>query len=264
MEIGAETDRRSLLRRGVGAALLAIAGGGVVAATTANEAEAATGDPLILGQSNSGGVTFVDVSELIISGGTAPGPVLSVSGLGTTIPLRLGGAPASGMPPTSGGYDSGSLAVANKHLWYCYEDGAGSNSLWTRISSPSLNLLPAPFRVYDSRPGQPNPSGAPKGAIAFGDPPRTVSCQSAVSAQASGILFNLTVAETISAGALLVWAAGQTEPLASSINWTDSQQVIANSVTSTCDPSQAVQVSVSAGITGASTHFVLDVIGFYA
>ena len=86
----------------------------------------------------------------------------------------------------------------------------------------------------------------------------------AVPAPASAILFNLTIAETLAAGSLLVWAAGQTEPLASSINWTARDQVVANSVTSGCDASQAVQVAVSSGVAGFSTQFVLDVIGYYA
>ena len=47
------------------------------------------------------------------------------------------------------------FAVSGNHLWYCYQSGVGTGSAWTRMSAPSLNLLPTPFRVYDSRPGQP-------------------------------------------------------------------------------------------------------------
>ena len=147
--------------------------------------------------------------------------------------------------------------------WYCYVTGTGAASSWTRLSAPSLNLLSAPFRVYDSRAGQPNPSGSPKGGLVLGNAPRAINCAPAVPAPASAILFNLTITETVGAGSLLVWAAGQTEPLASSINWTARDQVVANSVTSGCDDSQAVQVVVSSGVAGSSTQFVLDVIGYY-
>jgi hypothetical protein len=100
--------------------------------------------------------------------------------------------------------------------------------------------------------------------LAFGAPARTINCSPAVPTTATTILFNLAVTGTAggSAGALLMWAAGATQPVASSINWTGAGQTLANSVTSACDSSQDVQVKCVASA-GSSTHFIIDVIGYY-
>src|SRR6478672_4466599 len=87
-------DRRGLMRRGVGAALLALAGGTAASLARESSADAATGDPLIMGQGNSGGLTSVNVSEFVFIGGTAPGPLVFVNPLSGVIPLRLAGAPS--------------------------------------------------------------------------------------------------------------------------------------------------------------------------
>jgi hypothetical protein len=100
--------------------------------------------------------------------------------------------------------------------------------------------------------------------MTFGAGPRTINCQPAVPSGATAILFNVTIVETVAAGALLVWSAGVGEPWASSINWGSGGQVVANGVTSACSASRAVQAGVTAGVPGASTEFLLDVIGYYA
>jgi hypothetical protein len=102
-------DRRGLMRRGAGAALLALAGGMAASAGGTDSASAATGDPLIMGQSNSGGTTLVNVPEFVMTGGVSPGPLLFVNSLGTTIPLRLAGAPPA-MLPTTGSSTSSSIS----------------------------------------------------------------------------------------------------------------------------------------------------------
>jgi hypothetical protein len=63
-------------------------------------------------------------------------------------------------------------------------------------------------------------------------------------------------------GALAVYANGQPQPSSSSINWSAGGQVLANGLTSACDASQQVGVAIVAS-TGASTDFIVDVIGFY-
>jgi hypothetical protein len=97
------------MRRGAGAALLALAGGMAASAGGTDSASAATGDPLIMGQSNSGGMTLVNVPEFVMTGGVSPGPLLFVNSLGTTIPLRLAGAPPA-MLPTTGSSTSSSIS----------------------------------------------------------------------------------------------------------------------------------------------------------
>jgi hypothetical protein len=174
--------------------------------------------------------------------------------------LLLDPAGASG-PPATGAHALGqfwmdSLGV----LWQCMV--AGTPGTWVRQAS--LVPLAAPFRVYDSRTGQPNPSGSPQGTLAFGAAARTIDCSPAVPTGTSTILFNLTVTGTAGshAGALLVWAAGVSQPLSSSINWSGPGTTLANAVTSACDTSRHVQVRCVASA-GSSTHFLLDVIGYY-
>ena len=167
------------------------------------------------------------------------------------------------IPPTTGTWTAGSFVVTGNHAWYCYVTGNGSASKWMRLSSPFVPF-PAPFRIYDSRTGQPNPSGSTQAVLAFGGGARTINCSPTVPALPTGttaILFNVTLASTSGpVGSVVVWAAGASEPTATSITWTGSNSVIANAVTSACDGSQDVQIKCT---TGTSTHVVLDVVGYY-
>ena len=164
------------------------------------------------------------------------------------------------IPPSTGNWTKGSLVVSNAQLWYCYVDGTAGASQWMRLSSPLVTLA-LPFRVYDSRPSQPNPSGSPQGVLTVGAPGRTINCLPAGIAGASAILFNVTLANTVGAvGSVLVWINGGSEPNAASVTWTGSGTVIANAVTSGCDSVQRVQVKCT---TGAQTDIILDVVGYY-
>jgi hypothetical protein len=71
------------------------------------------------------------------------------------------------------------------------------------------------------------------------------------------------VASTVGAGALVVYAHGASQPSSSSINWSSSGLSIANAVTSKCDASQQIDVAIVA-TAGASTNFIVDVVGHYA
>jgi hypothetical protein len=170
----------------------------------------------------------------------------------------------TGIGPPLGFWDAGALCCDSAGvLWYHPVSGSVPAD-WVSLSGGALKTLPAPFRVYDSRTGQPNPSGSPQGTLAFGAPARTINCSPAVPT-GSTILFNLTATGTAgpSAGALLVWAVGAMQPVASSINWSSAGLTVANSVTSACDPAtQDVQVRCVAS-TGSSTDFILDVVGYY-
>lgn len=140
----------------------------------------------------------------------------------------------------------------------------------------SFQLLPAPVRVYDSRVGQ-----APEGIdpnTGAGDSPllRTITRQidvtyvlgasihyTQVPGTASGVLLNVTCVNTAGAsGYLKVWSPSAAEPAASSINWDHAGAVVANSVTSACS-SGYIKVKCG-GPLGASTDFIIDVVGFYA
>ena len=138
-------------------------------------------------------------------------------------PLLLGSSSIT-MPPTSNDWEGGSLLGRQQHRrsGTATTPAAEPASKWVKLISV-LQMLAAPFRVYDSRVGQTNPSGSPQGKLAFGAAARTINCTPALPAlnPATTILFNLTVVNTVgaSSGALLVWSAGVTQPTASSINW---------------------------------------------
>jgi hypothetical protein len=148
----------------------------------------------------------------------------------------------------------------------------GTPGTWVRQAP--LVTLPAPVRVYDSRAGQPNQAPNTQGALSFTSAPpsaafRDVACNknassgaTAVPAGATTLLMNLTVISLSGVGALAAYATGAAQPSTSSINWSSGGLVLANSVTSACNASQHVNVAIVAGA-GASTNFILDVIGYY-
>lgn len=210
------------------------------------KAESTTGAGIgLLGVCNTG-------YGLVASGGVAP--------------LQLEPSADAGAP-TTGPHQRGELYVDNAgSLYLCTV--SNTPGTWTKLNGQfggtgGLTPLAAPFRVYDSRIGQPNPSGSPQGKLAFNATARTIDCSMPVPAGATMILFNLTVSGTLrSKGALLVWPAGVPQPNASSINWTTAGTNLANAVTSACDVSRHVQVRCVASA-GCSTDFILDVIGYY-
>jgi len=143
---------------------------------------------------------------------------------------------------------------------------AGSPGKWARQAP--LVPLAAPFRIYDSRMGQGNPSGSTQGTLNLGAGARPINCTPTpniaganLPATTSALLFNVTLANTVGGvGSVVVWANGATEPTTASITWTGNGVVVGNAVTSACDASQDVQIKTT---TGSSTHVILDVIGFY-
>jgi hypothetical protein len=177
------------------------------------------------------------------------------------------------MPPTSRTWTTGSFVVSNGVLWFCSHGGTGAAAVFERM--PPLIPLPAPHRVYDSRPGQPNNGGTTtQGPLTFTNPPPTaanivINCakdstsgSTVVPSTATALLMNLTVIPVSGTGALVVYANGASQPSSSSINWFAGAVVLANGVTSACDTSQNVQVAIVAS-SGAVTNFALDVIGYY-
>jgi hypothetical protein len=165
-------------------------------------------------------------------------------------------------PPTAGAHTLGQFYVDQDGvLFQCVE--AATPGTWVRQSP--LVILGSPFRVYDSRVGQANPSGSPQGKLAFGAT-RTINCTPALPAgitNASALLTNLTVTGTVgNSGALTMFSAAVAVPSTSSINWTTAGTNLANAVTSACDSSQDVKVKCVAKV-GCSTDFIIDVIGIY-
>jgi hypothetical protein len=191
-------------------------------------------------------------------------------------PVILAGSAASTGPPSSDPHTAGELYQDNQRvLFYCTT--AGTPGSWVNLSTGSnLVTLSAPSRVFDSRTGQPNfpGNGNTQGPLTFTNPPpsaaaRTINCandyssgSTVVPASATALLINLTVIPISGTGALAVSAAGAAQPSSSTINWFSGAVVLANGTTSACNSTQHVDVAIVAS-TGASTNFIIDVIGYY-
>lgn len=121
------------------------------------------------------------------------------------------------------------------------------------VGPTQLFLLPAPQRVYDSRPAN---GGA--GPIANGQV-RTISLAPGVPAGARAALLTLTLDNTTTSGYLQVFAADQASTSASSVNWFGSGQTLANTVVSAVDGSARVKVAGG----GGTTNFLVDVVGYF-
>jgi hypothetical protein len=154
----------------------------------------------------------------------------------------------------------------NGDLWLCVE--SGSPGIWRklagRFSAGQLHLLPSPLRVYDSR------ATTSDGPLATGAQ-RTVSLSASgatgtvlpqVPLQPSGALISLTITQTVDSGFLAVFANGAPYLGNSNINWYAENQVVAVTTVTAVDAAQLITV-LAGGPAGATTQFVVDVIGYY-
>jgi CHRD domain len=127
--------------------------------------------------------------------------------------------------------------------------------------SGSIHLLPTPLRAYDSR-------SAPAGKIASGAT-RTIALTNGKTASnatlmalppgATAAMVTVTVTGTGDPGGYLkMYSAASGEPATSVINWTGANNDVATSTDVAVDG--AGQIKVTAG--GASTHLIIDVVGF--
>lgn len=131
-----------------------------------------------------------------------------------------------------------------------------------RPAQPRLNLLSAPVRVYDSRPGN-LPNAAPKTPLVGGTPRTNIAANnngSGVPAGSRAILANVTVVNTVGSGFLLLYKNGIPVPSASTLNWFGSGQVLANGTTVALDAQARFSAFVGSG---AQTDFFVDVLGYY-
>ena len=178
--------------------------------------------------------------------------------------LRATGAPASGS------FSAGEMIRDGAADMYICTVG-GSPGTWRRVTAQhpeyafaggSINLLPRPIRVIDSRG-----NGAPitNGTTRFTHLVKldaqisgTVADSLSVPAGATGVLGNLTATDSLGSGYALVWATGQPAPNTSNINFSVSSGAIANYFISAL--STDGKLSVMAAF--ASTNLIVDIFGF--
>ncbi len=239
------------------------------------------------------GVGFAGVGLLGISPGygvrgeSTSGYALSAGGkgrLGFDAHTPVGPPPIDELDPPGSGkyrvYRAGDIILDGVgSLWACIVGNVSAPIIppvWRRLSGPDtagqLHLLPSPKRAYDSRPANPlDPaaSGA-NGPLATGAGPRSVSLalgwdgstnSAAVGIGATGALFNLTITQTVNAGFLSVVAGGATPSGSSTINWSTANQSIALTTIAAVSATRTIDVRCVSG--GASTHFIVDVIGYF-
>lgn len=169
--------------------------------------------------------------------------------------LRLEPGPA--MPPTTGVWQQGDV-VMDKGLWFCTKGGTGSGSRWVKLSTAFVPLA-TPKRIYDSRAGQ-QPTGVTKGKIGNGQE-RVIDATlgGVVPTGISAVQVNVTVTETGPAGYLSLFRNGTAWPGTSSINWAQPATTVANGTLTSVDATSKFTVRCA-----GETHFVIDVLGYYA
>ena len=74
---------------------------------------------------------------------------------------------------------------------------------------------------------------------------------------------NITVVDTVLSGYLTVNPGGDTAINAATVNWSDSDQILNNGVNVTINPTTRQVTVIAGGIAGSSTHFVIDITGFF-
>ena len=125
-----------------------------------------------------------------------------------------------------------------------------------------------PFRAYDSRRPAPSPGVITAGSsrlvsVANARDPLTgaVTTANAVPGGATAVVFNLTVTTTTGTGFLAIAPGSAVSATTSIVNW-KAGVTVANSSTVGLDGGRQVRVFAAGGV-GASTHFVVDVLGYY-
>ena len=174
-------------------------------------------------------------------------------------------------PPQRTGefFTAGSLdSDATGGLWYCVADGTPGT--WRKLAGTASagTFHPVtPGRVYDSRKAAPQPG------VLAGGANRTVSAADRrdlntgavveanfVPAGATAVAANVTIVSQSGDGYLAINPGGDTTVNASAINWTAGGQIPANALPLKLNGNR--QVTVVAG-GGGSTHFIVDVLGYY-
>ena len=273
-------DRRDFLKRLAGRGAAVAAGAVVANGLLADGAGAAENDTILIGNANNvhntgTTTTTLSGSTFAVNGGSDAVNLASLRGITTTASaIGVAGSSSAGpqlraepnaitaMPPASGTWTAGSMMTTTDpldstlhDLWYCYADGAGSNSGWFPLSLiPAFIPLATPQRIYNS--------------LDFGPPlvnleERNIDATTGgfVPPTAFAVMFSFGLHQTFNNfGFVGVFPQGITWPGNSNINWFGSNQFFATNVVTPI--SATSQFTVHCGTNG-STHIVVDMLGYY-
>ncbi len=201
------------------------------------------------------------------SGGTAVYTTGGTRGLlvnGATYPLAIPPNGAGTSAPASAANIGDVYVDSLGTLYHCV--AAGTPGTWRRLSGPGTSgafTAIDPVRVHDSRLAGGHLAGGQNRtvSVANGIDPFTgaVTVPDAVPAGATAISYNLSIAETQGSGYLQVAPGNAVAITSSSINWTASNQIIANGLTVKLGPNRQVKVFAA----GNATQFIIDVLGYH-
>lgn len=192
------------------------------------------------------------------------------------VPLKIGDSTESPAPTAASG-TAGQFKFVGGDLWYCTRTkpiiGTG-DAVWRKLAAVSTagSLHPiAPARVYDSRlPMDPMPNGVlSSGAnrtISVANSRDinngTVDTNNIVPAAATAVTFNITAIPSAGTGFLSVTPGSASTFAATTLNFSASNAgAVANASVSPLDANR--QLKVFCGGTTASSHFTIDITGYY-
>lgn len=165
---------------------------------------------------------------------------------------------------------AGEIDNVNGDLWLCVV--AGTPGRWRKIggvATAGAFHAVTPGRVYDSRVALPTPGALSMGGtrlLSVADRRDLVSGAVAtanfVPAGATAISCNVTVVDTVLSGFLTINPGGTATINAATVNWSASGQILNNGVMLTLNATREITV-IAGGIGGSSTHFVIDVNGYF-
>ena len=247
-------------RRGMVKLLAATAVGAVTGAAFLNAQPAAAADAnyVVLGTINeSESPTVINTSNgsvLRLLSQTAHG-IVADGAAGNALFSATGESPL-GTPGTAG-----AVYVDGAGDWWAATSSSATDASWRKLAGPGsvgqLHLLPAPVRVYDSRPGQ-EPAAEPK-APTNPNEARTIDATlggTAIPATANAVLINLTINAPQAPGFATVWPDGGW-PGTSNINFAAGQDIAATAIVG-CGAGGTIQV-----LSNTVTNVIIDVSGYY-
>ena len=251
------SDRRGMMKLMAVSAVGAVTGAALLGA----EPAAAATTPVLLGGNNDS----VSSTRINASGDVAV-TVNSAVSWGIEV---IGGAHGNALfrtqldPPQGTAGTAGSLLVDVNGDWWASTFTDLNDGFWRKLAGQDtagqLHILPAPVRVYDSRPGAEPVAVDPKTQTQI-NVARTIDPTlnaSGVPPEARGVLITLTIVGPTSGGFAKVWPDGVAIPATSSINF-DPGQNIATTTVSGCGPLAKIQV-----LANSVADFIVDVIGYY-
>ncbi len=223
---------------------------------------------------NGGGFGVVAANLATAAGAAVPtNKALAIASTGAHVQFVPGGQ----VGPAPGTHGAGELYVDSEGtLWYTVP--APTTAAPTAVRFVKLAGTPtagsfvaiAPQRAYDSRLNVPaySPNGvlAPNASrvvsVANGHSAAgAVSLANAVPAGATAVQINLTAADPTERNFLAVAPGDATTTTTSLLNWNLGVTQIANSITVKLDADR--KIKVFCGDQAGSTHFIVDVFGYY-